>query len=58
MHDRRSKLTDAQRAWLEALGSAGQYVFVWRPGDHDEILDVLNGATETASRLFLPGATT
>jgi hypothetical protein len=54
MHDRRSKPKPAQQAWLETLDAAGQIVYVWRPNDTAEILDVLDGATEVSTRLFNP----
>lgn len=38
-----SRISRAQQAWLDALGAAGQWVYVWRP-EHwpDEIMSHLN----------------
>ncbi len=41
MHERRSKLTANQQAWIDALLAAGEHVYVWRPNDWDELLAVL-----------------
>jgi hypothetical protein len=37
----RNHPTEAQYAWLHALGGAGLYATVWRPKDWDEIRAVL-----------------
>lgn len=33
--------SSSQLDWLRALASSGQRVFVWRPGDWDNIVEVL-----------------
>jgi len=35
------KLTPAQLRWYTVLAHAGQDVYVWRPGDRDEIMRIL-----------------
>ena len=32
-----------QRIWLDALVKVGQQVFVWRPKDQNEVVDILEG---------------
>lgn len=44
MHDKRSRLTEAQVLWLHALRSAGHVMEVWRPNDEDAIIQVLDGS--------------
>lgn len=41
--DKRSKLTDNQVKWRDALIAAGVEYHVWRPDDLDAILDRLQG---------------
>ena len=43
------RITPAQEHWLETLRSAGQEVHVWRPGQAQEIADVLMGSTACQS---------
>lgn len=56
MHDHRSKPKPAQLAWMKALADAGHPVYVWRPADQAEIIDVLDGANGAKHRLFEAGA--
>jgi len=35
------QLTAEQYEWLEALAEAGQEVYLWRPGDFEELVEVL-----------------
>jgi len=37
----RGRLTPEQLGWLDALGRAGQYAKVWRPGDWEYIEGIL-----------------
>ena len=37
----RGKLTWEQEQWLQALRDCGQEVHVWRPGDIDQIVEIL-----------------
>lgn len=37
----RGKVGIHQQMWLEALRDAGQAVYLWRPSDGDQILEVL-----------------
>lgn len=38
--------TGHQRAWIAALVTSGEVVFLWRPEHWDEIVDVLSGAID------------
>ena len=40
---KRGRLSDHQRQWRELLLAAGAEVYVWRPDDWDQILEVLGG---------------
>ena len=37
----KGKLTAYQEEWLDALKDTGAEVYVWRPGDFNEIVEVL-----------------
>lgn len=37
----KGKTTLAQDEWLKALADCGQTVYLWRPGDFDEIVKIL-----------------
>jgi VRR-NUC domain len=37
----RGKVTREQAEWLDALDGAGVAVYVWRPADWDEVVEVL-----------------
>ena len=37
----KGKLTPHQGEWLQALRECGQEVYVWRPGDIEEIVEIL-----------------
>jgi hypothetical protein len=37
----KSKPTETQREWLDGLAGAGAEVYLWRPGDLDEIATIL-----------------
>jgi VRR-NUC domain len=39
----KTRITRAQIQWLDALADAGAEVYVWRPGDWQEIEQVLGG---------------
>jgi hypothetical protein len=39
--DRDRQPTEHQREWLDALAAAGAEVYLWRPGDLDEIAKIL-----------------
>lgn len=39
--DARSRPTESQREWLTMLAMTGQEVYLWRPEDTDEIVEVL-----------------
>lgn len=41
LKDTKGKLSANQVLWLDALRKAGAEVYVWRPGDMDEITSVL-----------------
>jgi len=47
----KGKVTDSQREWLDELTACGQEVYLWRPGDFEEIARVLR------SRLPCPSTT-
>lgn len=40
----RGKLSEKQQEWIEALRACGQQVFVWRPSDIEEVMEILTGA--------------
>ena len=41
---KRGKVTEAQQEWIDELrGCPGIGVYVWRPSDMDEILEILSG---------------
>ena len=42
----KGKLTDLQKRWLNLFVRAGFEVYVWKPSDIDEVLEVLDGNTE------------
>lgn len=37
----KGRISDAQDEWIMALETAGQEVYVWRPSDWDEVVEVL-----------------
>lgn len=37
----KGKVTPAQKQWLDALATAGNEVYLWRPSDYEEICKVL-----------------
>jgi hypothetical protein len=43
LKDEKGHVSDAQADWIAALLGAGASVFVWRPGDWDQIERVLGG---------------
>ena len=40
----KGKLTERQGEYLDHLRACGQQVFVWRPSDLDEVIEILTGA--------------
>ena len=42
-------MSDEQKAWVAALVKAGCEVYVWRPGDWDEVVEVLAGSPAKCS---------
>jgi len=39
----KGKVSESQSEWLEALGRAKAEVYLWRPSDFDEIMEILLG---------------
>ena len=37
------KVSQKQQEWLDTLRAAGQEVYVWRPSQFDEVVEVLKG---------------
>ena len=37
----KGKVTEYQQEWLETLDACGQEVYLWRPGDIEDIADIL-----------------
>ena len=42
----KGKVTEHQRAWLEALQRAGQRTYLWKPSDWDSILTILQSGED------------
>ena len=42
LKNERLRLTDAQKEWKARLVQAGQEMYLWRPSDWDEIVEVLS----------------
>lgn len=45
----KGKLSDAQEQWIAALHAAGAEIYVWRPGDLEDIAKVLMRRREAAA---------
>lgn len=43
LKDRYGKPSREQQEWIDALKAAGQQVYLWRPGDIDEVTEILRG---------------
>ena len=44
----KGRVSDEQNAWLKALSSIeNAMVFLWRPSDEDEVMDVIRGSIQS-----------
>jgi len=41
----KGKVTEEQQEWLDILRQCGQEVYVWRPGDFEQIVEILRCLT-------------